>query len=210
MISAPMTGQSTLDRAPGMPPRFTRTELESFTGSIVPDLIGPGVRLLFVGINPGLWTAAVQAHFARRGNRFYSALHRAGLIDREIDASAGYSAEDFLHLTERGIGITNLVPRASARAAELSAAELLAGGAQLRNLVDRIRPPVVAVLGITAYRTAFVERTAVPGRQPLEMSGSQLWVLPNPSGLNAHETVQTLAVAYRAVGVAAGLAPDDE
>ncbi|MDQ2737950.1 MAG: mismatch-specific DNA-glycosylase, partial [Actinomycetota bacterium] len=104
--------------------RLTRPELESFADTVVPDLIGHDVKLLFVGINPGLWTAAVQAHFARRGNRFYPALYRAGLIDREIDASAGYLPEDRAHLLARGIGITNLVARASARADELSPDEL--------------------------------------------------------------------------------------
>jgi TDG/mug DNA glycosylase family protein len=186
-------------------PRFTRAELESFDGAMVPDLIGPDVRLLFVGINPGLWTAAVQAHFARRGNRFYPALFRAGLIDRDIDASAGYFAADRDHLLDRGIGITNLVRRASARADELQPDELVAGAANLRALVERIRPPVVAVLGITAYRLAFQDRAVAVGRQPADLAGAQCWVLPNPSGLNAHETVDSLARAYHRAGVAAGL-----
>ena len=190
-------------------PRFTRAELESFNGAVVPDLLGPDVRLLFVGINPGLWTAAVQAHFARRGNRFYPALFLAGLIDRDIDASAGYSAADRNHLLDRGIGITNLVRRASARADELTPDELVAGATRLRNLVERVRPPVVAVLGVTAYRLAFGDRAVAVGRQPGDLAGAECWVLPNPSGLNAHETVASLAVAYRQAGVAAGLVPAD-
>ena len=190
-------------------PRFTRAELESFNGAVVPDLLGPDVRLLFVGINPGLWTAAVQAHFARRGNRFYPALFRAGLIDRDIDASAGYSAADRNHLLDRGIGITNLARRASARADELTPDELVAGATRLRNLVERVRPPVVAVLGVTAYRLAFGDRAVAVGRQPGDLAGAECWVLPNPSGLNAHETVASLAVAYRQAGVAAGLVPAD-
>lgn len=174
---------------------------------MVPDLLGPDVRLLFVGINPGLWTAAVQAHFARRGNRFYPALFRAGLIDRDIDASAGYLPADRDHLLDRGLGITNLVRRASARADELTPAELVAGAARLRNLVERVRPPVVAVLGVTAYRLAFGDRAVAVGRQPAGLAGAECWVLPNPSGLNAHETVASLAVAYHQAGVAAGLVP---
>lgn len=172
---------------------------------MVPDLLGPDVRLLFVGINPGLWTAAVQAHFARRGNRFYPALYRAGLIGHDIDASAGYLPTDRDHLLGRGIGITNLVRRASARADELRPAELVEGAARLRLLVEQIRPPVVAVLGITAYRLAFQDKAVAVGRQRGDLAGAQCWVLPNPSGLNAHETVDSLARAYHQAGVAAGL-----
>src|SRR5690242_18914514 len=106
---------------PEDPPRvlwvgFTRSQLESFRDATVPDLVGPDVKLLFVGINPGLWTAAVQSHFGRRGNRFYPALFRAGIVDRPIDASSGLAADDIAHLLDRGIGITNLVARATARA----------------------------------------------------------------------------------------------
>lgn len=184
---------------------FTRTELQAFNGSTVPDLLGPDVRLLFVGINPGLWTAAVGAHFARRGNRFYPALYRAGLVDRLIDASAGYRPEDLAHLLDRGIGITNLAPGASARADELSRDQLRAGALRLTALVERLSPKAVAVLGITAYRTAFERASAKVGRQDEDLAGVRLWVVPNPSGLNAHDTIDTLAAAYREVGVAAGL-----
>ena len=176
---------------------------------MVPDLLGSDVRLLFVGINPGLWTAAVQAHFARRGNRFYPALFRAGLIDRDIDASAGYLPADRDHLLSTGIGITNLVRRASARADELRPAELVEGAARLRALVEQLRPPVVAVLGVTAYRQAFQDRGVVVGRQSGDLAGAQCWVLPNPSGLNAHESLDSLARAYRQAGVAAGLVAAD-
>ncbi len=187
--------------------RFTRAELETFNGTTLPDLLGDRVRLLFVGINPGLLTAAVGAHFARRGNRFYPALHRAGLTDREIDASDGYRPQDLAHLLDRGIGITNLVARASARADELTVPELTAGARRLAELVERIRPRVVAVLGITAYRAAFGDRKAMAGRQPRMLGAAELWVVPNPSGLNAHDTVGSLAGAYARVGVAAGLLP---
>ena len=185
---------------------FTRDELAALQGRTVPDLLGPDVRLLFVGINPGLWTAAVQAHFARRGNRFYPALYRAGITHRVIDASAGYDAADLAHLHDRGVGITNIVPFASARADELTRDELLAGGQALRLLVERVRPAVVAVLGITAYRVAFDRRKATAGRQPDDLGGAPLWVVPNPSGLNAHSTVASLAAAYREAAAAAGIA----
>ena len=184
---------------------FSRAELESFRDTEVPDLIGPGCRLLFVGINPGLWTAATGAHFARPGNRFYPALLRAGIIDRPIDATAGMSDADRDLLVSRGVGITNLVPRATARADELTADELRAGGRRLREVVARVGPRVVAVAGITAYRTAFGARKAVPGRQAEDVEGAELWVLPNPSGLNAHDTVDSLAAAYRAAAVEAGV-----
>lgn len=185
---------------------FTRAELESFRDSTVPDLVGPGLRLLFVGINPGLWTAAVQTHFAYPGNRFYPALRSAGIIDADIDRAAGMTAADRRVLVARGIGITNLVARATAKASELSAAELRAGAARLVAFVAEHRPPVVAVAGITAYRQGFGRPQARPGLQPEPLAGAELWVVPNPSGLNAHETVTTLAAAYREVAVAAGLA----
>ncbi|GAA5015925.1 mismatch-specific DNA-glycosylase [Actinopolymorpha pittospori] len=184
---------------------FTRAQLEAFRGHTLPDLVAPDVRLLFVGINPGLLTVAVQSHFGRRGNRFYPALFRAGIIDRLIDASGGYAEEDRSHLLARGIGITNLVARATARADELTAAELVAGADDLRRRVGALAPKVVAILGVTAYRTAFGRPRTAVGRQPEDLGGSQLWVVPNPSGLNAHATVASLAMAYRDVAVAAGL-----
>ncbi len=185
--------------------RFTRDELEAFRDAAVPDLIGPGLRLLFVGINPGLWTAATQTHFAHPGNRFYPALRLAGLIERDVDRSAGFTADDRRHLIERGIGITNLVNRATVRAGELGTAELRRGGDILRALVTRERPIVVAIAGITAYRIAFHRPEATMGRQEVTMEGAELWVLPNPSGLNAHETVESLAGWYRRAGEAAGI-----
>ena len=184
---------------------FSRAELESFRDAEVPDLLGPDLRLLFVGINPGLWTAATQTHFAHPANRFYPALLRAGVITPAISPSDGMTDADRDHLRARGIGITNLVRRATARAAELTAEELRAGGAELEALVARESPRVVAVAGITAYRTAFGMPKAVLGRQPEPLAGSELWVVPNPSGLNAHETVASLAAAYGEVARAAGL-----
>lgn len=176
--------------------RFTRAQLESFNGALVDDLVGGRVRLLFVGINPGLWTAAVNAHFARRGNRFWPALHAAGITPTLVDASDGMQPADLAMVHLLGIGITNIVPTASARADELTTAELRSGAVALEAKVRTLRPAVVAVLGLTAYRQAFGRAKAVAGEQPEQLGGAQLWVLPNPSGLNAHETVASLAVAY--------------
>ena len=187
---------------------FTRAELESYRDAEVPDLLpGPGqeLRLLFVGINPGLWTAATQTHFAHPGNRFYPALLRAGVLTRAVDPAAGMTDEDREHLRERGIGITNLVRRATARADELTTDELREGGDRLLATIARTRPAVVAVAGITAYRQAFGVRKAQTGEQPEPVEGARLWVVPNPSGLNAHETVESLAVAYAEPARAAGL-----
>jgi double-stranded uracil-DNA glycosylase len=171
----------------------------------VDDLLGPGLRLLFVGINPGLWTAAVNAHFARPGNRFWPALQLAGITPRRIDASGGLLAEDSELLIGLGVGISNLVPFATARADELTDAQLRASVASLTTLVQATRPRVVAVLGLTAYRQAFADRKAGPGRQQSRLAGAELWVLPNPSGLNAHETPVSLGAAYRAAAIAAGV-----
>lgn len=179
--------------------RYTRTELESFRDAEVPDLLpadGSRVRLLFVGINPGLWTAATRTHFAHPGNRFYPALLRAGIVEHAIDPAAGMTDEDRAHLLDRGIGITNIVARATARADELTKDELREGGQRLRATVRRVRPEVVAVAGITAYRSAFGVQRAVAGRQPEPFENAVLWVVPNPSGLNAHETADSLAAAY--------------
>ncbi|MFZ4718548.1 MAG: mismatch-specific DNA-glycosylase [Ilumatobacteraceae bacterium] len=183
--------------------RFTRAELQTFHGALVDDLVDQRVRLLFVGINPGLWTAAVNAHFARKGNRFWPALHAAGITPRRVDASDGMRPEDREMVLDLGIGITNIVPTASARADELTRAELRAGGAALETRVRGLQPKVVAVLGLTAYRQAFDRPKAIAGRQPDDLAGAELWVLPNPSGLNAHDTIDSLAAAYRAAWDAA-------
>ncbi|CAN5667187.1 mismatch-specific DNA-glycosylase [soil metagenome] len=189
--------------------RFTRAELESFRDAEVPDLLpGPGdpaLRLLFVGINPGLWTAATCTHFAYPSNRFYPALLRAGIITAPIDPSAGMTDADRERLRAAGIGITNVVRRATAKASELTVEELRAGGAALLALVQQAAPAVVAVAGITAYRTAFGVPRAVMGLQPEPLAGAELWVVPNPSGLNAHETTETLAAAYAEPARAAGV-----
>ncbi|MET1004637.1 MAG: mismatch-specific DNA-glycosylase [Propionibacteriaceae bacterium] len=186
---------------------FTRAELASYQDVSVPDLAGPGLKLVFVGINPGLWTAATQTHFAHPGNRFYPALRRAGIIDRTFDLNAGMTDEDRTYLLDRGIGNTNLVNRATARADELDADELRAGRIRLEEFVRRWQPAVVAVAGITAYRLAFGRRTARSGEQSEELEGARLWLVPNPSGLNAHETIDSLAAAYAEPARAAGIIP---
>ncbi len=187
--------------------RFSRADLELARASTVPDLLGPGLRLLFVGINPGLWTAATQTHFAHPANRFYPALLRAGIVTCPIVASAGMSDDDRAHLVRRGVGITNLVSRATTRADEVTRAELEEGAARLLALVETATPRVVAVAGVTAYRTAFRLPRAKAGRQPVGLGAAELWAVPNPSGLNAHETIDSLAVAYGEAARAAGIEP---
>ena len=187
---------------------FSRAELESYRDAEIPDLLpGPAedLRLLFVGINPGLWTAAVQTHFAHPANRFYPALLLAGILTEPISPAAGMSDLDRERFCARGLGITNLSPRATARAAELTTAELRTGGERLRELVRTRHPRVVAVAGITAYRQAFGQTKAQLGRQEERFEGAELWVVPNPSGLNAHETAASLAEAYAEAARAAGV-----
>jgi double-stranded uracil-DNA glycosylase len=166
-------------RGPSGPRKPTGAELAAAYGRTVPDVIAPGLRALLCGINPSLYSAAVGHHFARPGNRFWPALHAGGLTDRLLGPHEEQS------LLGCGYGITNLVARATARADELSAEELVAGRRQLEAKVARHRPAVLAVLGITAYRTAFNRPRAVLGRQDETIAGALIWVLPNPSGLNA-------------------------
>ncbi|GAA2842126.1 mismatch-specific DNA-glycosylase [Leucobacter komagatae] len=187
------------------------SELAQFAGlqanaldDVLPSSGSPPLRLLIVGVNPGLWTAAVNAPFARPSNRFWPALHRAGLTESLVDASRGLREVDERALLAGGIGITNLVGRATARADELARDELVGGAEKLRELVFRLRPERVAIAGITAYRIAFAQPKAVLGEQDTSALDSwpdqtRLWVVPQPSGLNAHETVDTLAEKWRAV-----------
>lgn len=184
---------------------FTRAELESFRDARIPDLVGPGIRLLFVGINPGLWTAATETPFAHPGNRFYPALAAAGIIPAVPSFSGGLSAEERKALTDAGIGISNLVNRATVRADELSREELREGAMMLEQRVADWKPRVVAVVGLTAYRLAFARPKARAGLQDERLAGAELWVVPNPSGLNAHDTIATLADAYAAPAQAAGI-----
>jgi double-stranded uracil-DNA glycosylase len=185
--------------------RYTRDQLKRFTGETLPDLISDRVRLLFVGINPGLRSVAVQAHFAPRGNRFWPALFRAGITDHLIDASSGFAPADRQYLLDLGIGITSLVERATAGAAELAVAEFVEGRNKLDKMVGEYSPRVVAILGVTAYRDAFGDRLAKPGIQVSPYAATGLWVLPNPSGRNAHASLPSLAAAYGEAARAAGV-----
>ncbi|OBI18498.1 mismatch-specific DNA-glycosylase [Mycobacterium sp. E2327] len=194
-----------MDDAPHDEARFTREQLKRFAGRTLPDLISDRVRLLFVGINPGLRSVAVQAHFAPRGNRFWPALFRAGVTDHLIDASAGFTPADRKYLLDLGIGITSLVERATAGADELTVAEFIEGRNRLDKTVRRYSPRVVAVLGVTAYRDAFGDRLARTGIQVSPYPGTELWVLPNPSGRNAHASLPNLAAAYGEVARAASI-----
>lgn len=185
---------------------FTAEELAGYRDAIVPDLVGDAPpTLVIVGINPGLWTAATRTHFAHPSNRFYPALYRAGVTSRELDRVAGLSEDDRRELTDRGIAITNVVARATARAAELTTGELRQGAVELTERLERWRPQAVAIAGVTTYRTAFRRPRARLGEQDETIAGAALWVVPNPSGLNAHETVDSLAVHYRQVAEAAGI-----
>jgi TDG/mug DNA glycosylase family protein len=186
-------------------PSFTRAQLDAFRGGTLPDLLGPGTRLLFVGFNPGLRSVGVQAPFSLRSNRFWPTLYRAGILDHVVNASEGMDAADRAHIIARGVGLTSLVRRATARADELTPAELVAGAHDLERRVAVVRPHVVAILGITAYRIAFGVKDALPGEQPATIAEVPIWVVPNPSGLNAHATPAGLATAYRAAAVAAGI-----
>lgn len=177
---------------PPSPPqhRPSRAMLEAARGAEVPDIIAPGLDVLFCGINPSLYSGAVGHHFARPGNRFWPALYRAGFTPRQLRPVEEAS------LLDHRLGITNLVARATATAAELSAAELRRGGEMLQRKLARYRPRVLAVLGITAYRTAFAAPRAQLGPQPERIAGVPVWVLPNPSGLNAHYRLMELAAVY--------------
>jgi double-stranded uracil-DNA glycosylase len=156
----------------------------------LPDIVRPGLDVLFCGINPGLMSATKGQHFARPGNRFWPALHLSGFTPRLLTPAE----QD--ELPEHGLGITNLVARPTARAEELSPEELRAGGERLAELALRYRPKVVAVVGVTAYRAAFGRRTARIGPQDELIASSRLWVLPNPSGLNAHYRLADLAEVF--------------
>ena len=165
----------------------TREELEAARDRLLPDVVAPGLTVLFSGINPGLVSAWTGHHFARPGNRFWPALHRSGFTPRQLRPD---EQEELLGL---GLGVTNVVGRATARADELSAAELLAGGEVLGRKVLALEPAWLSVVGVTAYRTAFGEPRAVVGPQDERIGSTRVWVLPNPSGLNAHYTPAALA-----------------
>jgi TDG/mug DNA glycosylase family protein len=169
----------------------TKEQLVAATEKTVRDVIAPDLRVLFCGINPGLYTAAVGHHFARPGNRFWPTLYAAGFTDRLL------SPFDERELLKSGYGITNLVPRTTVSADQLTKEEIITGGERLRAKVLRYRPAVLAVLGLGAYRTAFNKPKAVVGRQEDRIGETVLWVLPNPSGLNANYQAADLARLFR-------------
>src|SRR5918995_3352457 len=176
-------------------PRPTRSDLAAAYGRSVPDLIAPDLKILFCGINPSLYSAATGHHFARPGNRFWPALHAAGFTQRLLKPW-----EEEL-LLEEGIGITNLVSRATATAAELTNDELRSGRRRLARKLRRFRPRCVAIVGIGAYRVAFDRPRAATGLQPEPLEAAAVWVLPNPSGLNANHQLPELVQAYKAVRI---------
>jgi double-stranded uracil-DNA glycosylase len=168
-------------------PRPSRADLLAAKDRTVPDVIAPNLRVLFCGINPGLYSGATGHHFARPGNRFWPTLHLAGFTEALL------APADETKLLTRGYGITNLVARATATADELASEELVAGRRHLLAKIERYQPSVVAILGIGAYRTAFAQPKAALGPQPGLLANARVWVLPNPSGLNAHYQLADLA-----------------
>jgi TDG/mug DNA glycosylase family protein len=169
----------------------TREEILAAAGKTVPDVIAPGLKVLFCGINPGLYSGATGYHFARPGNRFWPALYAAGFTERLLSPFEEHE------LLESGYGVTNIVERATASAAELSAEEIVKGGRRLVAKARRYRPKCIAILGISAYRTAFNLPKAHLGRQSEMIGDSLIWVLPNPSGLNAHYQPKDLAHLFQ-------------
>lgn len=168
-------------------------DLTAAYGRTIPDVIAPDLTVLFCGINPGLYSAAIGCHFGRPGNRFWPALHKSGFTPRQLQPT------EQAELLDYGVGITNLVERATARADELTRDELQAGADVLVRKVRRLRPAWLAVLGVGAYRTAFGVPTTKIGPQPETINGTRVWVLPNPSGLNAHYQLDQLAAAFEAL-----------
>jgi len=178
--------------------RPSRALVQAARGRPVPDVVAPGLRVLFCGVNPSLYSAAIGHHFARPGNRFWRALHGAGFTDRLL------SPFEDGQLLRYGLGCTNLVPHATARADEVTADELRAGAARLGRLVSECAPACLAVLGVGAYRLGFGRPTAAVGRQPEAIGGTTVWVLPNPSGLNAHYQLPALIARFAELRAAAG------
>jgi len=172
-----------VDRRPARP---TSLQLAAAEGKSVPDIIAPDLKVLFCGVNPGLWSAAVSHHFARPGNRFWKALHQSGFTDDVI------SPDDERDLLRYGLGITNLVERATRSADELSRVDLQDGAKRLRSKVQRWKPRCVAVLGMGAYRSAFSDPDAQIGLQPSVLGPSSVWLLPNPSGAQARYQIGDL------------------
>lgn len=173
-----------------MYPKPTPAAVRAAYGQTLPDIIAPDLLVLFCGINPSLYSVAVGHHFARPGNRFWRSLHAAGFTDR------CYSPQEDQTLLKLGYGLTNIVPHATARADELKPEELIEGQLQLMAKLHQYRPRVLAVLGVSAYRIAFNQPKAVVGEQPEQLHNTLIWVLPNPSGLNAHYQLNDLQQVY--------------
>jgi TDG/mug DNA glycosylase family protein len=178
-------------------PRPSKEEVAAAFGGSVPDLVRPGLRVLFCGINPSLLSAATGCHFGNPANRLWPVLHQAGFTDRRLHPSEG------AELLEVGVGVTNFVNRATATAAEISDDEIRAGAQRLRETVARWRPAYVAPLGLSAYRVGFARPKATVGLQPELVEGARVWLLPNPSGLNAHYQLPQLVECYGALHAAA-------
>lgn len=174
---------------PKKPKGPSKEQVAACHGQTMPDIIAPNLNVLFCGINPSLYSVAIGHHFGRPGNRFWKALHKAGITPRLYDPREDAS------LIDLGYGITNMAPRATARADELSKAEIKEGQQLLAAKVHQYKPKCLAFLGITAYRIAFAQPKAKIGPQP-DWKGTQVWALPNPSGLNAHYQVDDLAEVY--------------
>lgn len=177
--------------------RPTPADLAAAAGRTIPDLLAPDLRVLFCGINPGLWSGATGHHFARPGNRFWPALFRSGFTPRL------FRPDEQEALLALGLGITNVAARTTARADELTPEELREGGRALAGRVRDYRPRILAVLGLGAYRTAFGRPRTTVGRQAETLGDTSVWVLPNPSGLNAHYTLDALAAEFRKLREAA-------
>ena len=174
----------------------TKQQLIEAAGKTLPDVIAPNLKVLFCGINPGLYTAAVGHHFARPGNRFWPALHQSGFTKRQL------SPFEERELLQSGLGISNVVPHATATAAELTAMDFEAGGRLLILKIKRFRPQILAILGVGAYRQAFGCPKATVGEQSEHIYSARVWVLPNPSGLNANYQLPALVKLFKQLRVA--------
>ena len=183
--------------SPGHPFKPTKEQIAAAAGKTLPDVIASGLKVLFSGINPGLYTAAVGHHFARPGNRFWPALYRSGFTERLL------SPFEERELLKIGLGISNVVAHATASASDLTPKDFVKGGRILANKVRRFQPDFVAILGLGAYRTAFAHSKATIGEQDRRIAAARVWVLPNPSGLNANYQLPDLVRLFRQLRAAA-------
>jgi TDG/mug DNA glycosylase family protein len=190
-VTAKKSARKKLGPGDAAPHKPTKAELAAAIHKTVPDVIAPDLRVLFCGINPGLYTAATGHHFARPGNRFWPTLHGAGFTPRLLQP---WEEQELL---EYGIGVTNVVPRTTATAAELGPDDYSAGGERLTKTVRKYKPRVLAVLGVGAYRAAFSRKNATLGLQDSTIAETAIWVMPNPSGLNANYQLPDLIELFR-------------